>query len=389
MGICVQQWIMRFWRSILHLSSLSVLLLIACHRYINLQLAPAGIQHPPRHIALLLPLQGYWGTFAQAIRIGFESANAASTQAIKISVIDTSPPNTIQAAYRKSIQQGAALIVGPLLKSEVQQLANEPSLQIPVLTLNYLEGQRRPIAHFYQFGLSPLDEAKQAAFHAWQRQHRSAVIIAPNTPWGTAVAQAFHNQWEHLGGHVMDRLQYAESASLSQLSDQLRAFLKFTPPHNRREDFEIIFLAATPTLARQLNPLLGFYFAAKVPIYATALVYDSTVPTRLNRDLDTIIFCDTPWHLGLYSYETHLRNQLAARESQQAFKQYASYYALGVDAFHIAMRLSHFDQDEALVLSGATGLLSLNKARQITRTLPCAQFKRGIAIVESTAQKAQ
>jgi uncharacterized protein len=328
----------------------------------------------PERIALLLPLTGEWQAVGEAIQAGFIAANEVQHKPLTINIINTQQYRSISKSYQAAIQWGADLIIGPLLKSEVKALARQPRLQAPVLTLNYLEEQSEVVpANFYQFGLSPLDEAKQITQEANMQKHHAALILAPDNAWGHALAKAFREHWEIVGGSVVDCLYY--SHNLPTLTHQIRTLLKFHPPRQRRMDFDVIFLGATPSLGRQINPLLAFYFASNIPVYATATIYDPSLPKHLNRDLENIMICDTPWSVGLQTIHADIRARCIA-ENPQHFSDYARYYALGTDAFWLARKLLALDKNELTTLVGASGELSLTQNRTIVRQLPCAILKR-------------
>ncbi|WP_280522018.1 penicillin-binding protein activator [Candidatus Coxiella mudrowiae] len=64
----------------------------------------------------------------------------------------------------------------------------------------------------------------------------------------------------------------------------------------RREDFDTIFLVANSRQERQIIPLLRFYYADDVSIYATSAIYSPSV--IIDYDLDGMIFDDMPWVLA-------------------------------------------------------------------------------------------
>jgi outer membrane PBP1 activator LpoA protein len=352
-----------------------LVLLTGCEPRIDIHPALPAITATPKRVTLLLPLSGHWKEIGQAIEAGFKAAHAVSNAALEIKVLDTNRARAIQAIYAQGEANGSDLIIGPLLKTEVQTLAQYKNMKTPVLSLNYLEPNQTPPANFYQFGLSPIEEAKQAAMLAHRQGYSNALVIVPQSSWGRELDNAFTQQWEALGGTVIDRLKY--KSHFSTLSYYIRTFLRFKPPQQRRTDFDVIFLGATSEFGRQINPLLAFYFAANVPIYSTSAIYDSALPSHLNRDLDPIVIGDAPWHLGMNKPYPHLKRMLT-RHASQPFQHHARYYALGVDAFSVAMQLAQLDQDPTKTIEGATGNLRLNSDRYILRTMPFAKFKRGI-----------
>jgi hypothetical protein len=353
---------------------LFALLLTASKNDIDVNFPFPAITRVPQQITLLLPLQGEYKTISEAIQAGFMTANEAANKPLTVNTIDTKRYRTIQTSYRRAIQQGTDVVIGPLLKADVQALARSPTLQLPVLTLNYLDKQREVPANFYQFGLSPLDEVAQITQQAKAQKHASALILVPDNAWGAELAQAFTRDWKNLGGIVTGCLYY--SPKLPALGRQIRRFLKFSPPQQRRTDFDMIFLGANSEVSRQIKPLLAFYFASNVPIYTTASSYDQSIPAHLNRDLDNMIICDTPWSVEM----THIRPDISSRciDRNPKFSHYARYYALGADAFLLAMQLVQLDQNETETIKGASGDLSLDKNRYVVRKPVCAQFNHGI-----------
>jgi len=92
----------------------------------------------PTHIALILPLQQATGN---AIQEGFLSAYYQaldiSREVPRISVYDSSNVTSVYGIYDEAVASGADLVIGPLNKQLVNQLAELPELPIKTLALNY------------------------------------------------------------------------------------------------------------------------------------------------------------------------------------------------------------------------------------------------------------
>ncbi len=337
-------------------------------------LAPTSSQNNViQPIALLLPLQGPLANIGQSVKQGFLAAAEENGSSSNIILIDTSVESSIQAAYTAAIAKNAQIIVGPLLKPEVQSIASFQT-KIPILALNYLKADISTPPELYQFGLSPIDEAEQVTHLAWQNNKRSALIITANGNWGAQIGEAFAQQWQALGGTVVGQLALSENPA--DITKQMRNFLHFKPPHDRRTDFDVIFLASSPQIGRQVKPLLKFYFAGDIPVYATASIYSGICAKRFDKDLNQVIFCAAPWSLANNNVEPNLYQQLKSA-SPERFSRNSKYYALGIDAFHIIQNLDVLKQSPQQTLQGATGILSLNNQHRIVRQLPCAQFRNG------------
>ena len=351
-----------------------------------------------RRIALMLPSKGPYKDSASAIRKGFVAAyfsdKKQNPNAPAIEFIDTST-TPIDQLYQQAINKGAQMIVGPLTKSNVNQLANM-RLSVPTLALNRATTTNNKITQLYQFGLSPIDEAQQVATRAFKQNHRKALIIYPKSTWGTSVANAFITQWHHLGGTLILAQPYTNTAKLKRnieqalgidqseqrkhlLQQQLGEKLRYLP--RRRQDIDMIFLVANPNMARQIRPLLSYYFAGKLAIYATSSIYSPNSNANTNRDLNGIIFCDIPWLLRPQQVLPELENMQQHIRSlwKNNFKEQARLYALGIDAYDLTKRINQLRRYPNVGLTAASGTLFLTPNGHIYRQLTWAIIKHGQA----------
>lgn len=341
----------------------------------------------PRQIALLLPLTGAMAGPGQAVRDGFMSSYYQAVQSdqinTKVRIYNTTESADIESLYEKAISEGADCVVGPLEKEKVQRLARSP-VPVTTIALNYLNQPSQGLANMYQFGLSPLDEAAQVAQYAHQQGHQSALIIAPAGPWGYGVVQAFNTQWKQLGGNVGAQFFYMPNQDLSayirqvlKVNDNADSQLKLarqpmsnvvgysrqdSQPAYHRQDVDMIFLVAQAAKARQINPLLKFYYASDLPVYSISLVYSGIPAPTADQDLNGIVFDDMPW----------VFNPMAAKLS--AFPRL---YALGKDAFTVVMKRNQWRSSPNSTISGYTGVLSLNPGNRISRQLVWGRFEQG------------
>ena len=254
---------------------------------------PAGTPLPAEtqtKIVLLLPIHGELAATGTAIHNGFLAAyyydKNQTTSLPAIQVIDSSQGD-IQTLYQQAVDQGASFVVGPLLKNNVATIANLTSLPVPTLALNTLNGLTATIPNFYQFGISPIDEALQIAQHAYAHGHRQALVIAPQNEWGQNISNAFIDQWQTLGGKVVGNLAFGAQQTLADdirnllkvtQSDQrandlkkvLKDSIRFIPRH--RDDADMIFLVALPAEARSIRPLLKFYYAGNLSLWHLLLL---------------------------------------------------------------------------------------------------------------------
>lgn len=351
------------------------------------------MSQPPERIALLLPLSGPLASSAQALQEGFLAASSVQHQmngkAPQIILIDTQNDQNIQGAYREARNQGADLIVGPLTKQGVEALTRLAERHIPVLALNYID-ENTP-GNFIEFGLAPEDEARAAADKAWQEGKKSVVILAQEGDWGRRLDAAFRERFESLGGRVQDSAFYpsnrplsgpikallqinASEARASQLIEDINMPLEYET--RRRQDIDAVFMAAQLQEARQIPPLFAFYFANDLPIYATSSVYAGVANPVADKDLNGVTFCDIPWNTENRPSEYEPGNLVASLWPSPA-QVHPRLYALGIDAYQTLTFIPSLESMPYFSVNGATGKLSLNENRGITRGLRCTKFVAG------------
>jgi outer membrane PBP1 activator LpoA protein len=361
----------------------------------SLALLANVVSNQPERIALLLPLHGELAAYGAAIRDGFLAAHYHNVEEAQFSpsikILDTST-SEIATLYQQAVSEGAELIIGPLDKNKVAELKHVPNLQVPVLTLNRaIDGESHKGllgSRVFQFGLSPEDEVLQVAQQARMEGYSSALIIVPNDEWGIRNGTTFMDEWHKLGGSIAEVTYFNDSRDYSEMvqdllhvSDSekratdlrriLRERFEFTP--RRRRDIDFIFLLASPTQARGINPTLAFYYAEDLPVYSTSHINSGSDSLMDYMDLNGVRFCDIPWKLN-GSGDLFERIGQSWENSRGAL---APFYALGVDAYHLHQRLSQMEQIPGAKVFGMTGIITLEDNRTFKRRLPWAQVKNG------------
>jgi outer membrane PBP1 activator LpoA protein len=355
---------------------------------------------PPAQIALLLPFHGALAGAAAAIRDGVLAAYYDTPDATlqpRLQLYDTGDTaGTALAAYQQAVLDGAQFVIGPLRKEAVQALAMQAQLAVPVLALNQLEDPALFNPSFYQFGLAPEDEAREAARLAWREGYTRTIALLPENEWGERVYAAFAEEWLILGGVILDTRRYDDSktdhgkmisdmlkldsseARQQQLSRHLGVELEFEP--RRRGDVDFFFLIASPNQARLIRPQLSFYRATTIPVYATSRVYSGQPNPAQDADMNGIIFCDMPWTLDKDSTWQHLQQTINDYWPVDA-SRYARLYALGIDAYRLVPYLGKGYGGLFAAYRGVTGNLTLANQGLVSRTLRCAEFRQGLPVL--------
>jgi hypothetical protein len=345
----------------------------------------------PSQVAILLPAEGGLAAAGNAIRDGILSAylDQPGDTVIRFYSSGVSSEAAL-AAYQQASEDGATQIIGPLRIDSTRALANQHNATIPVLLLNepagnFLVGTTHE-SFVNSLSLSQTEEAAAIAGKAITLGYRQAVVLVPDSSWGTRIETTFKTVFEQGEGQIsatsrFNRVAKDHSAMLTQLlrideskqrKTNLQAFLG-TPlsfEANRRDDFDFIFMAANPQEGRELKPLLRFHDAGDIPVYAMGRVFSGKLQAATDQDLNDIVFPTTPWQLDAI-------NRTGTMPASVRDGAFGNLYALGQDAWHLLPWLPLMQKDPDLWFPGSVGALRLQEDGRLHRAPAWAQFSAG------------
>ena len=352
----------------------------------NLIQLPELIANRPKKVVVLLPGSGRFAGAGKSIRDGilaaYYQAKKHHEYAPELEFLD-SESGDLERLFSAAINANADMIVGPLQRQQVEQLASYESLPIATLALNYAFANPEPAKQLFQLGLAIEDEAKLVAERAWLDGHRQILTLYPESNWGERANRAFSDTWLGLGGTLVANHEYSGSRDYSQdigralhtensktRARSVQQIIGESVEHEprRRQDIDAIFLAANTAAGRQIKPTLAFHYAGNVTVYSTSQIFDGSPDREQNRDLNGIRFTALPWHL----FRSEVKDELSASKNTNN-----PLYALGIDAFNLIPRLNHMSSVSRGSHFGQTGKLHLNSQRQLRRQPTWAFFSNG------------
>ncbi|UEX78863.1 penicillin-binding protein activator [Spiribacter halobius] len=351
---------------------------------------------PPERITVMLPFTGRLGSVAEAVQRGMLVAlydmPADERPTLQFQDVGEDGSNVI-AAYRRAQEWGADLVVGPLTKSALEQLAIWDNYPVPVLALNRRD-EVRGQPGLFQFGLAPEDDAMTAARLAVQLGHRRLTVLVPDSDWGDRVAASFVAGLHAAGGRALEVQSYRPDGE--DLSEPLRALfdldasearhrrlqgvigrgLEFEP--RRRADMQALFAPAFPDMARLIIPQVRFHRGLGLPVLATSHAYSGTPAPDADADMNGLMFVETPWVLGeLQTPELTRTARTLAETWPDTAARYPRLAALGVDALRLSAPVDVLAVEPRLTLEGATGELSVDDQGRVRRELLPARIRSG------------
>jgi outer membrane PBP1 activator LpoA protein len=348
----------------------------------------------PSRVAVLLPTDGGLAAAGRAIRDGIISAYMEQPGDATLRFYSSGDTDeSVLAAYYRALEEGATQIIGPLRMESTQVLASLDHHATPILLLNdpaiNLEPDPGQVFKVSSLSLSQTEEAAAIAVQALDRGMSRAIVIVPEDAWGQRIETAFSSEFVQRGGQIPAGVRFNPATSdhsavltrmlridesrqrKQDLQSRLGIPLQFEPI--RRDDFDCIFLAASPAQGRELKPLFKFHDAGDVPVLAMGRVYSGRTGEDSDLDLDDVIFPVTPWQLKVSG------KPLPALESLRQ-GSYGNLFALGRDAWQLLPWLPLLRKDPDLEFHGNTGSLSLKANGQLSREPAWARFSKGLPV---------
>jgi outer membrane PBP1 activator LpoA protein len=336
---------------------------------------PVAASDLPHQVALLLPLSGRAASAGSAVRDGFLSAyyDNGSASRPRLKIYDVAARDA-PSSYLQALADGNDFVVGPLTREEVAALATLADGRATTLALNFLPDGVQVPDRFYQFALSPEDEARLAARRIVADGRMSGVTLVPQSDWGRRVQAAFAAEFAAAGGQVVDHADYLPSTA--DFNDLLRRLLRTTGQRGStpRADAQFIFVAAQPVYGRLIRTQLRFNYASALPMYATSDIYDPAGSG--NVDLDGVIFPDMPWVIDPQGASASARDT-AERVWPGRNGQFDRLHAFGYDAFRLIVELRRLRAGNSTPLPGVTGRLVVDGQGRVHRELDWAQIVGG------------
>ncbi|WP_313449839.1 penicillin-binding protein activator, partial [Pseudescherichia sp.] len=139
------------------------------------------------------------------------AASAPANPSADLKIYDTSS-QPLDQILNQVQQDGASIVVGPLLKGNVEELMRS-NTALNVLALNQPESVESR-ANICYFALSPEDEARDAARHMWDQGRRAPLLLVPRSSLGDRVTTAFAEEWQKLGGGTVLQQKFGSTAEL-------------------------------------------------------------------------------------------------------------------------------------------------------------------------------
>lgn len=325
----------------------------------------------PVKVALLLPLSGPNAGIGQAM-----------LQAAQLAVFDIGVENlellphdtgnstqTAQAAATAALNQGAQLILGPLLADSVRAVKNIAAAK-NVNVVTFSTDASLAGGNTFVMGFMPQSQVDRVVTYAAAKGYRSAALIAPKDKYGDAVAQEFEQQARRSGITITGRLRFSPDKQI--MTQEVAQFVAALPPQT-----QALFM-----------PMGGM----QADMVSSALAYNGLTPDKI-KYLGTGLW-DDPRVMGLSTLQGGWFAGPSPRAYQTFEQKYKATYnatpprlsSLAYDATALAAVLTRTGQQrggqpafDKASLTNANGFAGLDG---IFRFDASGMVDRGLAVLE-------
>ena len=295
-------------------------------------------------------------------------------------------------------QDGASIVVGPLLKNNVEALMKSDTT-LNVLALNQPE-QVQNRANICYFALSPEDEARDAARHIHEQGKQAPLLLIPRSTLGDRVANAFAQEWQTLGGGVVLQQKFGSAAELragvnggagialngSPVSASLPQQQSVTiggltipaPPTDAQISgggkVDSAYIVATPEEIAFIKPMIAMRNGSQsgATLYASSRSAQGTAGPDFRLEMEGLQYSEIPMLAG--SNPQLMQQALGAVRNDYSL---ARLYAMGVDAWALANHFTQMRQVPGFELNGNTGDLTADQDCVINRKLSWLKYQQG------------
>ncbi|EMM0836618.1 penicillin-binding protein activator [Enterobacter ludwigii] len=353
----------------------------------------ASEQPQPQNIQPAQPAEQTAQPVAQTPSVATTSANPGA----ELKIYDTSSKPLDQVLAQVQ-QDGASIVVGPLLKNNVEELMKS-NTTLNVLALNQPE-QVQNRANICYFALSPEDEARDAARHIHEQGKQAPLLLIPRSTLGDRVANAFADEWQKLGGGIVLQQKFGSaselragvnggagialngspvSASLPQQQSVTIGGLSIPAPPTDAQisgggKVDAAYIVATPQEIAFIKPMIAMRNGSQsgATLYASSRSAQGTAGPDFRLEMDGLQYSEIPMLAG--SNPALMQQALSTVRNDYSL---ARLYAMGVDAWALANHFTQMRQVPGFELNGNTGDLTATQDCVINRKLSWLKYQQG------------
>jgi outer membrane PBP1 activator LpoA protein len=330
-----------------------------------------------RRIGVILPLQGASRRAGDSVLAGMMAGYWADDpeQRARLTFYTEEQYGSLARAYATALDNGAEVIVGPLQKDAVQRMVETTIIAKPTIALNTTKSPGWQERNLYQFSLAIEEEAINAARALYASGYRRVFLLYEDNDVGNRAMRAFSSEMLRQDGRIADTLVVGADAlsydvQAQQIADATHRVKVFSlnPQEQRYQVFrdgDAVFVAGEREGIAGMTRALRAAGIAELPIVTTSHG-DSLDPA-----LNDVYMVDMPWMVDA-QMRTEVWGRTPVDFQGEARRLDERLFAMGMDGYRLARNIQWMGQNRDRRLDGVTGVMTIDGAGRVERTLVLA-----------------
>lgn len=349
----------------------------------------------PQKVVLMLPMSGKLKRASQAVVDGFFATYYNQKEKRpQVNIVNTDQYPDIIDALTAANNMAPDIIIGPLEKNNVAKISRT-ELPYPVITLNQLD-VNQAAKNLFHFSLSAEDEIHELINFAKQEGATKAAVLSTQDTWALKQNDEFLTAAEQEHVTVTSAQSYANTPQGRQNAVQKLLLINESYARKNliekwtghqvdaiarpRQDLDYVFYVGKLNDAKQIRPLLDFYFAASVPMLSTSNLNDSP-PDRNTKaeDIERILFTELPALSGSNKNASALPPSPGSNILRRL-------QALGADSYLLANKYQLFALLKSTRISANTGIITMDDNGVFHKRPEIMTYRRGNLVYARSKQ---
>jgi len=329
----------------------------------------------PAKVALLLPLTapGQTANIAAAMKKAAELAmiEAGQTNVTLITKDTSGNPQAAAAAAQAAIDEGAEIILGPLLGSEVAAVTPiAKSRNIPIIAFSSVSSVAQPGVYLMSF--LPEQEVSNLLRHISQNGIRTVAALIPNSQYGSVIERALKTSATATGVTIVATERFSRNGqNLSAVAARINRAVN-SPSNPARA----VFIPEGGQILRAIGTsLTQAGFSPKTTKVLGTGLWDSPLTNGT-----PIAFGG--WYAGVSPEKVQAFNQRYSASYQAKPPRIAS---LAYDALSLTLSFARAPIGTRFTPTQITNVEGFNGVNGLFRFRPDGRIERGLSILEVSA----
>ena len=380
-------------------------------------------------IALLLPLNGQAAVFGRTIQQGFEAAKNIGTQPVAAQVAAAPAADVAEQPQPQTVDGVASPAQASVSDLTGEQPAAQPvPVSAPATSTAAVSAPANPSAELKIYDTSsqplsqilsqvqqdgasivvgPLLKNNVEERHNRDQGKQAPLVLIPRSSLGDRVANAFAQEWQKLGGGTVLQQKFGSTSELragvnggsgialtgTPITPRATTdsgmttnnpTLQTTPTDdqftNNGGRVDAVYIVATPGEIAFIKPMIAMRNGSQsgATLYASSRSAQGTAGPDFRLEMEGLQYSEIPMLAG--GNLPLMQQALSAVNNDYSL---ARMYAMGVDAWSLANHFSQMRQVQGFEINGNTGSLTANPDCVINRKLSWLQYQQGQVVPAS------